>query len=74
MLTRAKLWLAALAVALAGIIGAWLKGRGQGRADARARQNADYRQTRERIDDATDDLADVPDADIAKRLRDHAKR
>ena len=65
-------WLIGALVALAGVIGAWLKGRGQGRADARAKQDADYRETRERMDAVSTD--GLSDDDVVRRLRDHAQR
>lgn len=67
-------WLIGALAALAGVIGAWLKGRSQGRADAKARQDADYRDTRERVDHAGNDVDGASDDDVARRLRDHAKR
>lgn len=65
-------WLIGALAALAGVIGAWLNGRSQGRADAKARQDADYRKTRERMDAVSTD--GLSDDDVAERLRDHAKR
>lgn len=65
-------WLIGALAALAGVIGAWLKGRSQGRADARAKQDADYRKSRERIDHAGKDVDSLSDADIRERLRKHA--
>ena len=65
-------WLIGALAALAGVIGAWLKGRSQGRADAKARQDADYRKTRERMDAVSTDGLD--DAAVADRLRQHVKR
>lgn len=65
-------WLIGALAALAGVIGAWLKGRSQGRADAKARQDADYRETRERMDAVSTD--DLDDAAVADRLRQHVKR
>lgn len=72
MISRIQAWLAALGVALAAILGAWLRGRSQGKADAQARQDADYRETRGRIDDAGKDVDSLSDADIRERLRKHA--
>lgn len=65
-------WLIGALAALAGVIAAWLKGRSQGRADARAKQDADYRKSRERIDAVSTD--DLDDAAVADRLRQHVKR
>ena len=70
MLPRIKAWLAALGVALAAILGAWLRGRSAGKADAQARQDAAYRDTREKID-AVEDPGKLPDADVRERLRKH---
>ena len=67
-------WLIGALVALAGVIGAWLKGRSQGRADAQAREDRAYRNTRDRIDHAGNDVDGASDDDVARRLRDHAKR
>ena len=66
-------WLIGALAALAGVIAAWLKGRSQGRADARAKQDADYVDTRRRMDNVpgTDGL---DDDSVDRRLRDHAKR
>ena len=65
-------WLIGALAALAGVIAALLKGRSQGRADARAKQDADYRKSRERIDHAGKDVDSLSDADIRERLRKHA--
>ena len=54
-------WLIGALVALAGAIGAWLKGRSQGRADARAKADADYRETIERAKNADLSSGDVDD-------------
>ena len=67
-------WLIGALVALAGVIGAWLKGRSQGRADAKAREDRAYRETIERVKDAGNDVDGASDDDVARRLRDHAKR
>lgn len=67
-------WLIGALAALVGVIGAWLRGRSQGRADARAKQDAEYRETRERIDHAGTDIDGLSDGAVADRLRDHAKR
>ena len=67
-------WLIGALAALAGVIGAWLKGRSQGRADAKARQDADYRKTRRRMDDAGNDADGASDDDVRRRLRGHAER
>lgn len=61
-------WLIGALVALAGVIGAWLKGRSQGRADAKARQDADAIETVERIQDAKDRSRDAG-GDWRERLR-----
>ena len=65
-------WLIGALAALAGVIGAWLRGRSQGRADARAKQDADYRETRERMGAVSTD--GLSDDDVARRLRGHAER
>ena len=65
-------WLIGALAALAGVIGAWLRGRSQGRADARAKQDADYRETRERMDAVSTD--GLSDDDVRRRLRGHAER
>ena len=67
-------WLIAALGAVAAVIAAWLRGRGQGRADAKSRQNADYRETRERIDHAGTNIDGLSDDAVADRLRDHAER
>lgn len=72
MIARLQAWLAVAGAAVAAIIAAWLKGRSQGRADAKARQDADYRETRERMDAVSTD--DLDDAAVADRLRQHVKR
>jgi hypothetical protein len=74
MIARIKGWLAAIGLALVSVLGAWLKGRSRGRADAQAREDAAYRETRERIDHAGNDVDSASDADVDRRLRDHAKR
>lgn len=74
MLGRIQAWLAALGVALAAIGAAWLRGRSQGKADARARQDQAYRETTERIHDATEANRDLSDDDVDRKLRDHASR
>ena len=61
-------WLIVALVALAGVIGSWLKGRAQGRADAKARQDADAIETVERIQDAKDRSRDAG-GDWRERLR-----
>ena len=72
MFARFKAWLAALVVALVAITAAWLRGRGQGRADTKARQDKAYRDTIERAKDA--DLSrGYADAD-RRWLRDRGKR
>lgn len=72
MIARLQAWLAALGLALALALGAWLKGRARGRHEAQAREDQDYRRTRERIDHAaTDDLSD--DA-VRERLQRHARK
>ena len=65
-------WLIGALAALAGVIGAWLKGRSQGRADARAKSDADYRKSRERIDHAGNDAHSIDDGELDRRLHDHA--
>lgn len=67
-------WLIGALAALAGVIGAWLRGRSQGRADAKAREDRAYRETIERVKDAGNDVDGASDDDVARRLRDHAKR
>ncbi|WP_313352376.1 hypothetical protein, partial [Paracoccus sp. (in: a-proteobacteria)] len=42
--------------AIGAAVAAWLKGRLRGRADAQAKQDAAYRETRERIDAAGNDV------------------
>ncbi|MTH33073.1 hypothetical protein GL279_00475 [Paracoccus limosus] len=71
MLARIQAWLAALGVALAAVLGAWLRGRSQGKADAQARQDKAYRETRGKID-AVEDHGKLSDADVRERLRKHA--
>lgn len=71
MIGKIKGWLAALGVALAAILGAWLRGRSAGKADAQARQDAAYRETRGKID-AVEDPGKLSDADVRERLRKHA--
>lgn len=61
-------WLIGIAAALAGVIGAWLRGRSQGKADAKARQDADTIKTVERIQDAKDRSRDAG-GDWRERLR-----
>lgn len=65
-------WLIAALTAIGAAVAAWLKGRARGRADAQAKQDADYRETRERIDAAGNDVDGASDDDVARRLRDHA--
>ena len=72
MIARLQAWLAVAGAAVAAIIAAWLKGRSQGRADAKARQDADYRKTRERIDHAGNDAHSIDDGELDRRLHDHA--
>lgn len=67
-------WLIGILVAIGGAVAAWLKGRSRGRAAAKARQDADYRKTREAMDHAGKDVDGASDDDVARRLRDHAKR
>lgn len=71
MITRIKGWLAALGLALVAILGAWLKGRSRGRADAQAREDAAYRETRERIDHAGNDVDSLDRDSLDDRLRKH---
>ena len=71
MLARIQAWLAALGIALAAILGAWLRGRSAGKADAQARQDKAYRDTREKID-AVEDPGKLSDADVREQLRKHA--
>ena len=71
MISRIQAWLAALGIAIAAILGAWIRGLSQGKADAQARQDAAYRETREKID-AVEDPGKLSDADIRERLRKHA--
>lgn len=73
MIARIQAWLAALGVALLGIGAAWLRGRSAGRTEAQARQDQEYRETRGRID-AVQDAEHASDDDVARRLREHAKR
>ena len=61
-------WLIGIAAALAGVIGAWLRGRSQGRRDAKARQDSDTIKTVERIQDAKDRSRDAG-GDWRERLR-----
>ena len=61
-------WLIGIAAALAGVIGAWLRGRSQGRTDAKSRQDADTIKTVERIQDAKDRSRDAG-GDWRERLR-----
>lgn len=74
MFGKLQAWLAALGVALLGIGAAWLRGRSQGNADAAARDDKAYRETRERIDNATNDNDGLSDGAVRDRLREHAKR
>lgn len=71
ILARLKAALAGLALFLLGLGGAWLKGRSAGRSEARAGEDRAYRETRERID-AVEDADALSDADVARRLRQHA--
>ena len=64
--------IAAVGLALAGLVTAWLRGRRTGRAEAQAAQDRSYIDTRRRMDDATDDVGQLGDDDVARRLRDHA--
>ena len=65
-------WLIGALVALAGIAGAWLKGRASGKADAKAKQDAAFKDTVERAKDA--DLSSG-DADADREwLRKRGKR
>lgn len=73
MIARIQAWLAALGVALLGIGAAWLRGRSAGRGEAKARDDKAYRETRGRID-AVESNEHASDDDVARRLRDHAKR
>lgn len=72
MIARLQAWFAALGVALVAIGAAWLRGRSQGAADAQARQDAAYRETRERMDDAGKDADGLSAAELRERLRKHA--
>ncbi|MCV2448905.1 hypothetical protein [Paracoccus sp. DMF] len=65
-------WLIGALVALAGVVGAWLKGRGRGRADAKARQDRADNDAYRRMNDAGNDVDSASDADVDRRLRDHA--
>ncbi|GEK70053.1 hypothetical protein PDE01_35730 [Paracoccus denitrificans] len=67
-------WLLTILGAIAAAAAAFLRGRSRGRADAQAREDAAYRETRERIDHAGNDVDSASDADVDRRLRDHAKR
>ena len=58
--------------ALLAFLGAYFKGRGDGKAKEKAKRDAAYRKTRERMDDA-DDLGDDPGA-AARWLRERGKR
>lgn len=71
MIGKIKGWIAALGVALAAILGAWLRGRSAGRVDAQARQDKAYRDTREKID-AVEDTGRLSDADVRERSRKRA--
>lgn len=60
-------YLAGFVALIGSVVGLYLKGRGDGRRAGQARDNADYRKTRERMDHA-EGAAD--DADAAReRLR-----
>ena len=72
MIARLQAWLAAIGLALALAMGAWLKGRSAARAEAQAREDEVYRKTRGRIDAINTD--GLSDDDVTDRLRDHAKR
>ncbi|GEK68183.1 hypothetical protein PDE01_17030 [Paracoccus denitrificans] len=63
-------WLLTILGAIAAAVAAWLKGRSRGRADAQAREDAAYRETRRRMDDVSTD--DLDDASVIDRLRQHA--
>ena len=65
-------WLIGALAALAGVIGAWLKGRSQGRADARAKQDREDNDAYRRMNDAGNDVDGASDADVDRRLHDHA--
>ena len=65
-------WPIGALVALAGVIGAWLKGRSQGRADAKARQDRADNDAYRRMNDAGNDAHSIDDGELDRRLRDHA--
>ena len=67
-------WLIGALLATGAAVAAWLRGRSQGRADAQAREDRAYRNTRDRIDHAGNDVDGASDDDVARRLRDHTKR
>ena len=46
MIARLQAWLAAIGLALALALGAWLKGRSAARSEAQAREDEEYRKTR----------------------------
>lgn len=64
--------IAAAGLALAGLVTAWLRGRRTGQDEAQAAQDRSYIDTRRRMDDATDDVGQLDDDAVARRLRDHA--
>lgn len=74
MLGRIQAWLAALGVALAAIAAAWFKGRSQGNADAKARQDAADNDAYRRMNDAGTDAYRIDANAVDDRLRKHTTK
>jgi hypothetical protein len=66
-------WLAAIGVAVAALSAMWFGGRKSAKTDAKAKDAAAYRETRERMDNAENDIADDP-ATLRDWLRERGKR
>lgn len=64
--------LAGAGMGVATVLAAWLLGRRTGRDEAQAARDRSYIETRRRMDDATDDVGQLDDDAVARRLRDHA--
>lgn len=59
---------------IAGAALSWFRGRAAAKKDRKVKEQADYINTRERIDNAGTDTDSLGRDDLDRRLRDHTKR
>ena len=66
-------WIAGAAVVVVGMVSMWFGGRKSAKSDAKIKEAAAYRETRERMDNAENDIADDPAA-LRDWLRERGKQ